>query len=37
MATLSLCMIVKHEPNVLARCLDSMADLKVAILYPLRS
>ena len=27
MATFSLCMIVKNEQNVLARCLDSMADL----------
>ena len=27
MATISLCMIVKNEEQVLARCLDSVADL----------
>ena len=27
MATISLCMIVKNESAVLARCLDSIADL----------
>ena len=27
MATVSLCMIVKNEEKVLARCLDSIADL----------
>ena len=27
MATISLCMIVKNEEAVLARCLDSIADL----------
>lgn len=27
MTTFSLCMIVKNEENVLARCLDSLADL----------
>ena len=27
MATFSLCMIVKNEEKVLARCLDSVADL----------
>ena len=27
MATISLCMIVKNEESVLARCLDSIADL----------
>ena len=27
MATISLCMIVKNEEAVLARCLDSVADL----------
>ena len=27
MATISLCMIVKNEEAILARCLDSIADL----------
>lgn len=27
MATISLCMIVKNEEQVLARCLDTVADL----------
>ena len=27
MVTVSLCMIVKNEEKILARCLDSMADL----------
>ena len=27
MITISLCMIVKNEEKVLARCLDSVADL----------
>ena len=27
MITISLCMIVKNEEKVLARCLDSIADL----------